>query len=43
MNRLTGEWIQKAEEDYLVAEREHVQAPPALNAVCFHCQQCVEK
>lgn len=43
MNPLTLEWIQKAEEDYLVAKREHEQEPPALNAVSFHCQQCVEK
>ena len=40
MNPLTLEWIVKAVEDYLVAKREREEAAPALNAVCFHCQQC---
>ena len=43
MKKLTREWISKAEEDYLVATRELKAKPPALDAVCFHAQQCVEK
>lgn len=40
----TGEWVEKAEEDWNVLlvvyrARKH----PAYNAACFHAQQCVEK
>jgi HEPN domain-containing protein len=41
---LTAEWIEKAEEDWRVAQREfRVRKEPSLNAICFHAQQCVEK
>ena len=43
MKQITEEWIAKAEEDYLVATREFRADPPALDAVCFHAQQCIEK
>lgn len=43
MKEITKEWIQKAEEDYRVAIRELKAKPPALNSVCFHAQQCIEK
>jgi len=43
VKKLTEEWITKAEEDYLVAIRELKANPPALGAVCFHSQQCIEK
>ncbi len=43
MKDLTKEWIEKAEEDFLVAKREIDLQPPAYGAVCFHSQQCVEK
>ena len=43
MKKITQEWIAKAEEDYLVANRELKANPPALDAVCFHAQQCIEK
>lgn len=43
MKELTGEWINKAEGDFLVAEREMKSANPVYDAVCFHSQQCVEK
>lgn len=43
MKNITKEWIAKAEQDYLVARREFDASPPAHEAVCFHCQQCVEK
>ncbi len=44
MNRLTREWVKKAEADYqaaglLLARR----GAPCLNIICFHCQQCAEK
>jgi len=44
MNPLTLEWVAKAEGDRATAERE-LRATTDLNldAVCFHCQQCVQK
>jgi len=44
MKEKTTEWIAKAETDYSAARflldygEEHI-----VDAVCFHCQQCVEK
>lgn len=44
MKERTAEWIAKAETDFSAARfllehgEEHV-----VDAVCFHCQQCVEK
>ncbi len=43
MKPITGEWVDKAEEDYRVARRECRAKPPAYNVACFHAQQCVEK
>jgi HEPN domain-containing protein len=42
MKKLTREWVQKAEEDFVAAQRAN-QKPRLLNACCFHCQQTVEK
>ncbi len=35
------EWVAKAEEDYVVASSLDTERTPT--AICFHCQQCVEK
>ena len=44
MKSLTREWIKKAEEDFVAAERlAHIHKTPVWNVVCFHCQQCMEK
>ena len=44
MKPLTAEWIDKAENDFAVMEREsRVRKHPAFDVVCFHAQQCVEK
>ncbi|NBX30075.1 HEPN domain-containing protein [bacterium] len=44
MKPLTAEWIDKAESDFAVMEREsRVRKNPAYDVVCFHAQQCVEK
>lgn len=44
MNPLTAEWVEKAESDFAVMEREsRVRKHPAFDIVCFHAQQCVEK
>lgn len=39
----TAEWVDKAEGDWKVAQRE-MQAPdPVWNVVCFLAEQCAEK
>ena len=39
----TAEWLDKAEGDWKVAQRE-MQAPdPVWNVVCFLAEQCAEK
>jgi HEPN domain-containing protein len=44
MKPLTAEWVDKAESDFAVMEREsRVRKHPAFDVVCFHAQQCVEK
>lgn len=44
MNDTIREWIDKAETDYRVAQRElAVEDEPDYGPVCFHAQQCVEK
>ena len=43
MNQMAAEWRQKAEEDWIVAERELSLRPAAYSVVCFHAQQCAEK
>lgn len=44
MKPVTEEWIAKAEGDWMVAGREvRARKSPNYDAVCFHCQQCVEK
>ena len=44
MTGTVREWIEKAEEDFHVAQREHrARKNPSYDAVCFHAQQCVEK
>lgn len=43
MNPLTLEWIEKAEEDYSVAQLIHQSSNQLHNSICFHVQQCIEK
>src|SRR5713226_1119613 len=43
MKKTTRAWVRKAEEDYVVAEQLSRSETPVHDAVCFHCQQCVEK
>ena len=43
MNRRTAEWVEKAEEDFLVAQSLAAQARPRRSIVSFHCQQAAEK
>jgi HEPN domain-containing protein len=43
MNPLTLEWVQKAEDDYTVAQQVQQAQNPVHDAICFHAQQCIEK
>jgi HEPN domain-containing protein len=44
MKRLTAEWVQKAEDDFVVAQKMYrARKRPVYDAVCFHTQQCAEK
>ena len=44
MLALTREWVEKAEGDFLTAQREYrARNAPNYDAVSFHSQQCVEK
>ena len=44
MNVLVAEWVQKAEGDLIVAERElRARKSPVYDACCYHCQQAAEK
>jgi HEPN domain-containing protein len=44
MKEVTAEWVKKAEEDFVSAVHLcRKRSAPVPNAVCFHCQQCVEK
>lgn len=43
MKRLTAEWVQKAESDFLAAKTLAGEDLPLHDAVCFHCQQSSEK
>jgi HEPN domain-containing protein len=44
MNPLTLEWINKAEGDFRMAQREiRARTAPVYDGVCFHAQQCAEK
>lgn len=39
----TLEWINKAEGDWAVAQRERQAPVPVWNVICFLAQQCAEK
>ncbi|MDO8302736.1 MAG: HEPN domain-containing protein, partial [Sedimentisphaerales bacterium] len=44
MKPITAEWIEKAEGDFAIVEREiHVHDKPSYDGICFHSQQCAEK
>lgn len=44
MNPLTLEWIEKAEGDFIVAQKIYrARKQPVYDAVCYHAQQCAEK
>lgn len=44
MNPLTSEWVEKAEADFISAQREfRARKNPNYDAACFFSQQCIEK
>ena len=43
MQKMTAEWVDKAEKDYRVALMLARRHEPFHDTVCFHCQQSAEK
>jgi len=44
MKLITLEWIEKAEGDFISAQREYrARKNPNYDSACFHAQQCIEK
>jgi HEPN domain-containing protein len=43
MERITREWVRKAEADFRGAAGLARQRPPLHDLVCFHCEPCAEK
>jgi len=44
MKPLTREWVEKAEADFISAQREfRARKMPNYDATCFFAQQCIEK
>jgi len=44
MNEVTGEWVEKADNDFYSADvLLHSGDVPLIDTACFHCQQCAEK
>ena len=44
MKPITREWIDKAEGDFAMMEREgRARKNPSYDGICFHAQQCAEK
>ena len=44
MKPMTAEWVEKAEGDFAMMEREsRARKNPNYDGVCFHAQQCAEK
>lgn len=43
MKQRTEEWIQKAEGDWRIAQRELDSEEPVWDGICFHAQQRAEK
>jgi HEPN domain-containing protein len=44
MKPITLEWVDKAEGDYIAAQREaRARKHPVYDVACFHAQQCAEK
>src|SRR5438105_2298080 len=43
MNRITKQWVAKAESDFRAASQLIAEKDSEPDAICFHCQQCAEK
>lgn len=44
MTPLTQEWVDSAEDDWIIVSREmRARHSPSYRGVCFHAQQCAEK
>ena len=38
-----GAWVEKAEEDFAIAQSALRRKKPIVTGACFHAQQCSEK
>ena len=43
INNLVRNWVRKADNDLITAERELSFDDPVTETICFHCQQVAEK
>ena len=43
MKQRTREWLNKAEGDWVMAQRERQAPNPVWDGICFLAQQCAEK
>ena len=43
MRGITRDWVDKAEGDFVTAQREAIVQPPNFDATAFHAQQSAEK
>lgn len=43
MKQATQAWVDKAEDDLLLAQQSLATAAPVYDGICFHAQQCAEK
>ena len=44
MKRLTRQWVDKADGDFQIVQRElRARKSPNFDGACFHAQQCIEK
>ena len=43
LNIIVNQWLTKAENDLLLVEQGFSSSNPITDALCFHCQQAVEK
>ena len=43
MKRRTGDWVRKAEADWVIAQQFNRSKYPLHDGTCFHCQQCAEQ
>ena len=43
LREIIGQWLEKANHDLMIVERDLAHDAPVTDVACFHCQQAVEK